>query len=127
MSRPFVERLKELERMGGDAAAEKGSTLGVRMSAELLQALASDVGITRSAMARELLTVAIEEAARELLEAGIDTQLELIDPPSSEAIPAFRRLAARRISRSQRSVERETGTPAKPIRKAVKGRPRAKG
>jgi hypothetical protein len=129
MSRPFVDRLKELSHLGSDDVAEKGSTLGVWMSSELLKALetlASDVGITRSAMARELLTVAIEQAARELLESGVGTQLDLIQAPTPESVPTFKRLEARRISR--RAVrEKATTAPPKRAVKPAKGRSRAKG
>ena len=117
----FFERIQELKTSDSDVVAETGATLGVWISDDLrtqLEALASDLGISRSAMARELLTIAIEEAREEIELRGGYAQLTLLMPNT-----AMTRPPAGRVIKARRSP----GTVPKPRRKAAKGRSRAKG
>jgi hypothetical protein len=114
----FGERLKELGRVGDEI--EEGGTLSVWLPTELvdsLTALASQVGVSRSALARELLTIAVPQAWDEVRGELEQFALDLGVREEERAIPLLR---ARRV---QKRAAR--GTPAKRPRKAVKARKRA--
>lgn len=122
MGSAYLDRIRELQGEDSDVVAEAGATLGVWIPDSLrleLEALASDVGISRSSMARELLTIAIAQA-RDDLELGDRGQLELEMPNTA----ALRPKAQVKILKPRRSPG---GAVAKPRRKADKGRSRARG
>jgi hypothetical protein len=120
MARGVGERLKELQRTGEEI--EAGGTLSVWLPEELvlsLTALASEVGISRSALARELLTVGVPQAWEEV-RPDLEQYSLPLDQVAVEAGPGeFRRLKAR--------PGRVRKPAAKRARKAVAGRSRAKG
>ncbi len=118
----FGERLRALVERDSDV--EAGGTLSVWMTdAQIaeLTTLASEVGISRSAMARELLVLAIPMAWKEIRP---DLEQRHLFPEVATG-PLEAELDVRETTpRVRKAVKR---APAKPRRKAVKGRSRAKG
>lgn len=123
----YFERLKEIVQADSEEVAETGATLGVWVPDSLLTALmklAQEVGISRSAMARELLTIALEQANDEIeLQGG---QLELLEPVSPPVVK-IEVLKPRKPVRAGARSAPAAPIRAKRARKAVKGRSRAKG
>jgi hypothetical protein len=116
----FAERMAELMR-DAEPEIQDGKTLGVWMADELfhsLTALASEIGVTRSTLARELLTVAVAQAWEDV-RPDLYGQMPLLE---AEKQPFRADVEAPRLK--PRKVKRPV---AKPPRKAGGSRSRAKG